>query len=338
MVMGKKNEEFDSSDWLKDLPLRSANESFQPEQLVSCPQCARKNPPTRLKCLYCAADLPVTEFSEDKQLSRKLETWEKGFNLILLPDEKKPEPENVREIAKILRLETENLEKILVAGKPLPLACAESENEAEILASNLRKKGFETKIISDEKLAVEKFSHRLRGLEFGENQIVLRLFNSNENVEIEREDLCLIVTGSLSERRIESTQKHQRKKENKILDTAEISSDQILIDLYGKPDVGYRIESNGFDFSCLVSDKQLLVAQNIKKLVEKIRAFAPEAKFDSDYNRLRAELGSVWEVEEKRDSKGFVRKGFGILNVESVVTIDNLKQFTRYSRMLKNLL
>lgn len=334
----EKSEEINSSGWLTDLPAPTAKESFEPEQLISCPRCGRKNAPSKTKCLYCGENLPLTEFSEAGQLSRKLESWEKGFNLILLPNEENLPTEHLREIAKTLRLEIEDAERIFKAGKPLPLACAESENEAKLLAKNLRERGFETTIVSDEQLSGAKFPQRLRGLEFSADEIVLNLFNADQSVRIARENLRLIVTGILFERRIESTQKHQRKKENKTLDTTEMSSDTLLIDLYdGQNFNGYRIESNGFDFSCLADEKQLLAAQNMKKLAEKLRVFAPDAKFDDDYRHFRAEIGCVWEAEETKDFKG-MKKGFGKINFETVTNINNLKQFTRYSRLLRNLL
>lgn len=337
--MKKKNKEIQVEECLKDLPAPPENESFKPEEMIDCPACARKNAPTRLKCLYCGAELPATEKSAAQRLSRKLEVWEKGFNIILLPDDKNSGEKSFAEIAKILRLEKGDLQKIFDAGKPLPLARAESETEAEIISKNLREKGFNSAIVSDEKLAVEKNPRRLRGLEFSEGEVILILFNSDEIAKISREDLCLVVCGALFERRIEATQKHLRNKENKILETVELSSDQSLIDLYSQNDaIGYRIEANGFDFSCLGGEKQLLAARNMKNLVEKFRKFAPDATFDENYTRLRAELSLVWEVEQKRDSRGLNRKGFGKFNLESITTINNLRQFTRYSRLQRHLL
>ncbi|MGI8467531.1 MAG: zinc finger Ran-binding domain-containing protein [Pyrinomonadaceae bacterium] len=337
--MREKNEKIHAGDWLKDLPLRSENESFKPEEMTDCPKCERKNAPTRLKCLYCDAELPVTENAAFKRLSRKLEAWEKGFNIILSPNDKNPDAENYAEIAKMLRLENEDLRKILDAGKSLPLARAESETEAEIISKNLTERGFDAAVVSDEKLEIERPPRRLRGLEFFEDKIGLKLFNADEIAEISREDLCLIVSGALFERKIEATQKRQRNKENEILQTTELSSDESLIDIYSRRDkIGYRIESKGFDFSCLAGEKELLAARNMKKLVEKFRAVAPAAKFVEDYDSIRAELSLVWEVEEKKDSRGFSKKGFGKFNLESVTTISNLRQFTRYSRLRRNLL
>ncbi|MGI9036425.1 MAG: zinc finger Ran-binding domain-containing protein [Pyrinomonadaceae bacterium] len=338
--MDEKNEKKSGEDWLKNLPLQSGGEGFSLEEMTICPKCERKNAPTRIKCLYCGAEkLPVTETAAPKQLSRKLEAWEKGFNVIFLPDGKISDEKNFAEIAKMLRLETQDLREIFAAQKTLPLARAESESEAEIIVKNLTERGLHAAILSDEKLEIKKPPRRLRGLEFSAEKTNLVLFNGDEIAEIRREDLCLIVTGALFERKIEATRKHQRKGEDKILETTELSSDEFLIDIYNQNDaIGYRIESKGFDFSCLAGEKELLAAQNIKKLARRFQAFAPDANFDEDYNNVRAELSRVWEVEEKKDSKGFQKKGFGKFNLESVTTINNLQQFTRYSRLRRNFL
>jgi hypothetical protein len=49
-------------------------------------------------------------------------------------------------------------------------------------------------------------------------------------------------------------------------------------------------------------------------------------------------LNRVWEVEEKRDSKGLQRKSFGGMNLESIITVSNLAQFNKYSRLQRHLL
>ena len=64
----------------------------------------------------------------------------------------------------------------------------------------------------------------------------------------------------------------------------------------------------------------------------------PAAGFAGDYLRVRDILGKVWEVEEKKDSRGLQRKAFGTFNLENVTTINNLAQFTKYSRLRRQLL
>lgn len=337
--MEKRPEKLHPDAWLKDLPALAESANFKPEDLLDCPQCARKNAPTRLKCIYCGAPLPVAETVHLKQLSRKLETWEKGFNIIYLPQNRISGDAKIIEIAGMLRLEPEDLQKILGAEKPLPAARAESEAEAKIISEKLRESGFESVVIGDEQLKIQTVTRRLRGLEFFGEKIVCVLFNRDEIVELAPQDLCLIVSGTLFERRVESLQKHERRRENKILESSEQSRDEVLIDLYSREDaIGYRISSKGFDFSCLEGEKELFAGSNLKKLTEKLRAFAPAAKFDDDYGLVRPALGGVWAVEQRTDAKKMRRKNFGQYQLESVEITSNLSQFTRYSRLLRQLL
>jgi hypothetical protein len=197
----------------------------------------------------------------------------------------------------------------------------------------------ETLIVRDESLNVEKLARRLRGLEFYDDKIILILFNQDEILEISNNDLALIVTGAIFERKVEATQKRVKKGESKILQTSETASDEFLIDIYSRGDVtGYRIFAKGFDFSCLEAEKEILAVKNLKKLAQKLVATAPDAKFVDDYLQVRESLGNVWEVEERTDSQGMKREGFGKFNLGNVTTINNLSQFTKYSRLQWQLL
>jgi hypothetical protein len=339
--MEKKLEKNHADEWLDNLPIQAENPAFKPEEMILCRKCERKNPPTRLDCFYCGAQL---EFSEGqsgfiKPNLRKLENWEKGFNLIYSPGSENFNDAKLSEIAKILKCEKEVLQKMISAQKPLPLARAESEKEAEIVQTRLRELGVETLIVRDESLNVEKSARRLRGLEFYDDKIILILFNQDEILEISNNDLALIVTGAIFERKVEATQKRVKKGESKILQTSETASDEFLIDIYSRGDVtGYRIFAKGFDFSCLEAEKEILAVKNLKKLAQKLVATAPDAKLVDDYLQVRESLGNVWEVEERTDSQGMKREGFGKFNLGNVTTINNLSQFTKYSRLQWQLL
>lgn len=335
-AMEKKIEQIHPDQWLKDLPTESEIQGFSVEAMISCEKCGRKSPPTRLKCLYCGTDLKISaEQTEHLRPSlRKLEDWEKGFNL-LLQSPTEMSSAKLKETADLLHLEKDDVQKIFEAKIPLPLARAETETEAEFLLKKLRDFGVESKIISDESLSIEKLPRRLRGLDFEEEELVLILFNADEIVRIPHRELKLIVTGAYFERKIEATESLKKKDEKKILDSSEISNDEMLIDIYSSQDsIGYRIESKGFDFSCLGSEKTLFAKENMPKVAEKLRAIAPNAKFENNYLRIREEIGKVWSVSERNDSRGLERKGIGGLKRTNVTTVNNLNQFTRFSRML----
>ena len=334
-------EKNNGDEWLRDLPVQSENPAFKAQEMLLCDKCRRTNPPTRLNCFYCAAPLEISE-AQSKNLKpnlRKLEIWEKGFNLILAPDAQISDEANLAEIAKLLNLEREALQNLFEAGKALPLARAESEKEAEIVRGRLLKLGVETFVLSDESMAAEKPQKRLRGLEFFDDKIVLILFNKDEIAEIAPENLGLIVTGAIFERKVEATEKRSKKGESKILNSTETASDEFLIDIYSRTDsVGYRIFAKGFDFSCLEAEKEILAKDNLKKLANKLQKLAPDAKLIEDYLQVRESLGNVWTVEERIDSQGLKRESFGRFNRGNVTTINNSAQFTKYSRLQWHLL
>lgn len=334
--MKKKVKKNNFDEWLNELPTKIENPAFQPEEMLACQQCQRTNPPNRLKCFYCGAEIEISEAQSQylKPKLRKLETWEKGFNLIYQPEMQVAGEINLEEIAKILRLEKDSLQKMLEAKKSLPLARAESEKEAEIARQRLAELDLKTRVLSDESLAVEKPPQRLRGIEFFDGKIILILFNKDELIEIEPEDLVLIVTGAIFERKVEATEKHNKQGDNKILQTTETASDESLIDIFSRQNAnGYRILAKGFDFSCLESEKELLGKNNLKKLVGKLREVAPNAKFVDDYLQLRESLGKIWEVGHTSDSTGVKRETIGKYSLGNITIVNNLSQFTKYSRL-----
>ncbi|MBS1796739.1 MAG: hypothetical protein JSS81_23105 [Acidobacteria bacterium] len=323
-------------EFLKTLPVQSETIGFGPDELVSCTTCARANPPTRLRCVYCGAELPLTpeQAAAVAPQLRRLESFENGFNVIYRPsDDTKTEAANVAELAKFVGIEEEDLKNILESGKPLPLARTETAKEAEILGNRLRKDGFETCIVADEALAADDLPKRLRGLEFRGDDLLLILFNNDEVTQLPAADLSVIVTGAIFEKSVESMEK-RKKGETKILETTETASDELLIDFYSKNDpAGYRILTKGFDFSCLGAEKGIIARDNLKRLVEKLHEAAPDARLVEDYTTIRGLLGGVWEVEQRRDSRGLTRQRFGKFDLSSVSSSSNRQQFTKYSRL-----
>lgn len=332
----------DVDEWLKDLPLQTEDIRFKPEEMVACAKCQRMNPPNRLKCFYCSGELELTEAQNQslKLKLRKLESWEKGFNVIFLPSSQVFDEAKTTEIAGFLKTEKEVIDKILASKISLPLARTESEKEAATVQTRLQREfGVETFILSDEALAVERPTRRLRGIEFYDDRLVLIFFNQNETNEISSGDLALIVVGASFERRIEATEKYNKKGDNEILSQSETASDETLIDIYNRTEtLGFRIYSKGFDFSCLAAEKEITAKDNIKKLAEKLRRFAPGAKFVDDYVTKRSLLANVWEVEQKTVSQGLKREIFGRFNLGNLTTVNNTAQFTRYSRLQRHLL
>lgn len=336
---GQENAEKISSERLNDFSVQSENPAFAPGELVACAACARANPPTRSKCLYCGAALPVSggESKFFRPDLRKLEAWEKGFNVVFTGASAAADDAELAQISLFLKLEKEVLREILTAENSLPLARVETAEEAEIIQKRLRDSALETKILADADLKPEQPPRRLRAMEFRDDRLVMILFNADEIAEIKWENVTLIVAGALFERKVEMTETRRKKGASKLLDSNETASDAILFDIYGADDfIGYTVAQTGFDFSCLGAEKSLLAAENIKRLIAELSKRAPNAKIVDDYLKIRAGLGAVWQVEEHTDSQGLKRESFGNFNLGNVTTINNAAQFTKYSRLQRH--
>lgn len=325
---------------VNNIPVRSENIAFGADEMVPCGKCGRTNPPNRVRCFYCAAELshPGVSAGSVKPVLRKLEDWEKGYNVLYHPSSERPSRAVIAEIANILSLEPRVAEEILLSERPVPVARVEGETEAAIVAETMEKQGLDASVIGDRALAADIFPKRLRGLQFFGAEVVLTLFNTGEIARVASGDLALIVVGAVFAQRTETIEKRKKGK-TKTLDETETSSDEILIDIYtGNDPAGWRIPTSGFDFSCLGQEKGLLAAQNMLKLIARLREFAPEARLADSYLEDKDRIGHVWEVEQRKDSQGLRRSGFGKTDFGKVASTNNLGQFTKYSRLQWQLL
>ncbi len=339
--MDKKPEFKHQDQWLKDLPLTKNAVGFSGDELINCQKCSRPNAPNRLNCLYCGEPLPISgeQKSAINPRLRKLENWEKGCNLIISPNGLVYDNAKFFDIANLLQIEVEVARNIVETGKPLPIARCENLIDAENIREKLAKIGVSIKLVSDESLNVETQPRRLRSIEILPDKLELRLFNVEEIHEILLADFVLIVAGIIFERKISATEKHSKKDENKTLQSSETSNDEPIIDIYSRQDnIGYRIFTKGFDFSCLGEKKRLIASENIKLLRENLSDICKNAKTVNDYTKIRHALGQVWETEETKNSKGLKSTSFSKFTLENVTTINNLQQFTKYSRLQLQLL
>ena len=174
-------------------------------------------------------------------------------------------------------------------------------------------------------------------MEFLANSIIAIDFNTYDEYQISAADLVLIVTGNIFRSKVESAAKRV-KGDAKVIDRTETSSDEMIIDIYDRQDAtGYRISPGGFDFSCLADDKDLLSAENIRKMAVRLRQFAPTGRFIDGYAAICGPLSAVWENEQRSDSKGMRQTGVGKKVIDKVSTSDNLMQFTKFSRLQRRL-
>lgn len=342
-----KTELPDAFLWLKDAPPQPiATERFTAEQMIDCDACHRKNPPTRLACMYCGAKLNVSEENAAfvRPMLRKLENWEKGWNVVWIPpptqDVTKENPkEELGQVAKFLRLERNELDKILSSGQALPLARAESSEEADVIVKYLQNHNLTSAVVPDAELQIEALPKRVRSLEFGGSYLNLFLLNrAEEQICLFYAEIKVLVFGALLERQVENRERRKSEERFEIKDSREISSDESILDFYPQGDpTGYRISMRNFDFSCLGDEKKMLASENFKILLEKLRVRAPNAVFDDSYYKVRPALNLIWQPEQRNESRGWMRDGVGKFSIENRLTVSNNSQFMRYSRMLYQL-
>ncbi len=318
--------------------IQTENIAFRADEMVDCEACSRKNPPNRLKCMYCGGGLEVKSENSDQiiPITRKLDAWEKGFNVILLSARSNAD---AQQAATFLHLEFPIVEAILTPATSLPLARVESSADADLLISRLSDLGFICSIVTDESLNADDLPARASRIDISGGIISVADFNTREVTAIPVDQLALIVTGMLSKSKVDLLEKKGRHGKSKLLDESKTASDEAVIDIYSRTYAkGFRINLAGFDFSCLGEDKCLVASENIRRLAGLLKENAPNALLVANYVSIRQNLGAVWEVEARRDPQGLQRSSFGKIGFGSVASSSNVRQFTKYSRLQWQLL
>jgi hypothetical protein len=313
-----------------NLPARS----FTPEQMVSCDLCSRANPPTRGNCLYCGSVLPVQPSSIllQKSALRPLEQWEHGYNNIHLASPANLNESWLAEIADFLRLEKEDLKRIVVAEIPLPLARSSSKDDAKLIQQRLKQAGVASLVVADSSLGLDA-PLKLRALEFGDDGLDAYESRQAPPVKIFWADLALMVSGRITRKRVE-LQEERKRSENHVLEADQFFSDESVLDLFSAHvNVPYRIESGSFDFSCLAEKKRLVAAENFSILIDVFREHVPQMLYDQKYNSVRKALDPVWGAEQHSESTGWRRGRPGKVSLGSTVETSNESQFSRYARL-----
>jgi hypothetical protein len=325
---GHNNELPDGMQIAADVP------GFAAEELIACGKCKKPNPPNRGNCLYCgnALELPAHLQLGVQLKANDVEDWENGINVII---DIAGSAVELDAIAKAVSVDEHALGLAFTLGLPTPVLRT-NVADASAAAKRIGDLGVRNWLIEDADLEARIQPHRVRALEFNVDAIVVTAFNTNERVEVKNAAISAVVVGSISEDRWDATVKRSRK-ETKNLDESSFSSDHTVIDIYSDNEpLGFRITTNGFDFSCLGSEKKMLAVENFSLLVEKIRSAAANASVDQHYSKFKKVLEFVWPLTRNVVSKGIHRKGFGTA-ISKGESSTNLEQFTKYSRLRNRL-
>ncbi len=344
----------------RELSGAAAARPFAPEQLAACEQCLRANAPTRMNCLYCGAQLPQTAESEKlrRPALKKLEEWEQGFNVVLLPrGDKALTPGAIAEAASLLRLDAARLTEIIDARRALPLARASSSEEAGLVLKRLGALGLAGEVFADEELTRQPV--RVRALTLEEDALVCRPGLGAGPRRVAWGEVLLLVKGRVVTKRVEVEERREKVRgRGEIVETRELAGDEAVLDIHAvsRPETEspskehsqsegrsqseadcFRVMADNFDYSCLGASKRLLARENFVTLVETLRARAPSAVFDDEYASSRALLSLAWPPTERNASLGLRRERPGRFNTEAATLITNEQQFTRYSRLRRRL-
>lgn len=319
-------------------PAGSELRAFARDQMVACESCRRASPPTRMSCIYCGASLPATVESAAlrRPTLRELETWEQGYNVVLLADENSADVHpSEAEVASFLGMEAGLFRELLRRGETLPLVRAASEEEARLITERLAAVGLRTEVVWDEVLSVESEPpRRVRRLEIDGERVLGRDANGASEA-LAWADVDLIAVGIIITRRTEAEERRGRvKRGGELADSREVFSDERALEVYAKgARAGWRIMAGGFDYSCLGRRMGLLAAENFNALVTEFRRRAPSALFDDRYDGLRHMLDAAWPPQERTTSSGLRRERPGKFNTEAATVASNDTQFTRYARL-----
>ncbi len=314
----------------------SEPQGFAHDEMVRCDVCLRSNPPTRANCLYCAAALTtIRKTVEPRAITLKpVDDSVLGYNAILLPTSANDfATEKLQTAAQLLKLSAAELQRIIAAAEPLPLARTETREEAELITRKLMDLGCSTTVVSDAELGLSAAAVQIRAGKSTDAGITLKQIGGDAGTELSWSQIALIVSGRLITKRVESAEQKGKRGEKEITEAREFFADEPVMDLYANGrDECFRITANSFDYS-LLPQRGFIAGENFASLLNLIRTRASTANHNDSYLSVRPALDGVWPSGQRTGSGGWRRERPGKYSVEAVMESNNVSQFTRYSRL-----
>src|SRR6185503_1982947 len=150
--------------------------------------------------------------------------------------------------------------------------------EAEMIAALVRTCGMGAVVIGDAELRMEREMTRARKITLAETS--LEAHHSGGVIQVTPSDIKLLVIGALKSSRVDYTEGVAgiRGQSGSVLDTAEYRSDETLLDVYAAAlESSFRIKSDSFDFSGLVSPLSFRSDENFRAALKALTSAAPQA-------------------------------------------------------------
>jgi hypothetical protein len=266
---------------------------------------------------------------------RNIDPAENAFNTVLEPSARVNESVAAA-LASALQIDLADAQAMITAGKPVPIARSQTPSESEMIAALVRTCGLRANILADEDLKLQRELLRARRINLNDTEI--HVYHSGGMAIVAKAEIRLLVLGELRNMRVDYTEGvgGMRSQSGNVLDSAEYRSEETLLDVYTQ-DLGtsFRIKSDAFDYSGLVSPLSFRAEFNFQAAVKKLMADLPHATLDEDFANMRALIGRAWPERTRNEARGIKRSGLGFRAVAQASVISNNRdQFERYSRLL----
>lgn len=302
---------------------------------MNCPNCNRRTPAARSSCIYCGAELPVSKI-EVAPSQRLLESYERAFNVVLDPTFSRLDENTVPRFAQALQIEVSEAQAFVAANKNVPVQRCLNRQEAELIAALIRTCGVGAKVVADEDMQPGRELMRARRIAIEGDALHLR--HASGELQMPTADIRLLVIGYLKNKRVDFAERGSgiARNANNVVEFSEFYSDEMLLDVYTSSLASsFRIKSDSFDYSGLVSPLAFRIELNFQAAINRLRERVPQAALDNDFLKVRHLLARAWPERSHSESRGVKRAGPGYKPVaQSSVISDNRDQFERYSRLM----
>ena len=304
------------------------------QDVTNCPRCQRRTPAARGDCIYCGEQLPFASIQAAPP-QRNIDPGEHAFNTVLEPFPSRTNESVVSALASALQLELSDAQAMINAGKPVPLARSQTRAEAEMITALVRTCGLRAVVIADEEMNLDRELIRARRIAVSYDAI--QVVHSGGEMALNKNEIRLLVLGELRNVRVDYTEGLSGRggQAGNVLDSSEFRSEETLLDAYTTSlDTSFRIKSDAFDYSGLVSPMSFRSDVNFRAALAALRAALPDAKVDADFPGMKSLLGRAWPERSRNESRGIRRSGLAFRAVaQASVVRDNRDQFDRYSRL-----
>lgn len=305
------------------------------QDVTDCQRCQRRTPAARGGCIYCGEQLPFA-IIQAAPPQRNIDPDENAFNTVLEPFPARINESVVTALAGALQIDSSEAQSLIDARKPVPLARSQTRAEAEMITALVRTCGLRALVIPDQEMSVDRELLRARRIALNDDK--LHVFHSGGEVSLSKDEIKLMVLGELRNVRVDYTEaiSARRSQSGNVLETSEFHSDETLLDVYtARVDQSFRIKSDAFDYSGLVSPLSFRSELNFQSALTRLREDLPQAKVDDDFMKVRSLFARAWPERRRNESRGIRRTGIGLRAVaRATLMSDNRDQFDRYSRLV----